>query len=167
MQKEVIESYSMRKSYEQCIQHCSKYKVQDYSFHSEKNVTDHLKNIRHPKRTRMYKKHVGSKHACKLNISQIPKSLLTKYCPEKNMFRGIHKTSSGNWQAQIWNPSQNRLVHQGIFEDKDVAALAVHIAKQDKRCFDVEHLARKIIESSYESHMQSLKSNVLNVSDLL
>ena len=83
------------------------------------------------------------------------------------MFRGIHKTSSGNWQAQIWNPSQNRLVHQGIFEDKDVAALAVHIAKQDKRCFDVEHLARKIIESSYESHMQSLKSNVLNVSDLL
>ena len=102
-----------------------------------------------------------------MQIKHIPKILLSNYCPDKNKLRGIHKTSSGNWQAQVWNSSQNRLVHQGIFEDKEVAALAVHIAKQDKRCLDVEHLARKIIESSYENHMQSLKSNGLNVADLL
>lgn len=167
--KEVIDYYTMRKGYEQCIEHCQQYKSQNYSFHTEQNITNHLKNIRYPKRTRMYKKHKGSKHACKLTISQIPKKLLDKYFIEKNknVLRGTHETSSGNWQAQVWNSSQNRLVHQGIFEDREVAALAVNIAKQDKRCLDVEHLARKIIESYYERHMQSLKSSGLNINDLL
>lgn len=168
--QESTESYTMRKGYEQCLQLCTTYKLHNHSFHSEKNVSEYLKNIRIPKRTRIYKKNTGSKHACKLNISQIPKSLLNKYPrleKNKNAFRGIHVTSSGNWQAQVWNSSQNRLVHQGIFEDKEVAALAVSIAKNDKRCLDVEHLARKIIESSYEKHMQTLKTNGLNVSDLL
>ena len=128
-----------------------------------------MHQIREPKRMRTHQKQSGNMHACHLTYSQLPPSLTKKYpiLEKKSGFRGIHKTTNGSFQAQVWNPVQGRLVHQGMFKDKHVAALAAEIAKHEKECLNVEHLARKKIEAAYQAYIVSSKEEGVEISSLL
>ena len=150
-------SYALRSlaNYEQCLQDCKTYKTCPDVYCAAKKVRASAEMFRKPKRKRTYMKHSGSKQACQLRISQISVAFRSKYSVTAT--KGVHKTSNGNYQVQIWNARREKLVHQGIFKDRDVAVLASAIARSEPASLEIEHYAREKIEKEYASFVRTIR----------
>lgn len=154
-----------------CLQDCVTYKSRPPDYSTLSATREHLKSTRRSKRMRTQTfPHPIFQQACQLTYAQIPSPIKLRFplqsSNNESGYKQVHRTTNGNYQVQVWCKSRNKLVHQGIYKDRQVAALAASIARTSSRIASVEHQARELIEQEFAKYVQQLRTSGVSAHQL-